>query len=100
LRLFGKKVLTAVIDTERDIITFPSMAAEPYRRTYSTRIAEVENRDAPDGPEKPAGNDRGILWRLNSYWRLLEKDGGTYVQIEFESVRTHAEPNPQDRISQ
>ena len=30
----------------------------------------------------PEGNDGGYLWRLNTYWRFLERDGGTYVQCE------------------
>jgi len=30
----------------------------------------------------PVGRDGGYLWRLNSYWRFLERDGGTYVQCE------------------
>ena len=32
--------------------------------------------------EKPVGKDRGFLWRLNSYWRFLERDGGVYIQCE------------------
>jgi len=27
-----------------------------------------------------------VLWRINSYWRLLERDGGTYVQCESISL--------------
>jgi hypothetical protein len=26
------------------------------------------------------------LWRLNTYWRLLERDGGTYLQCESISL--------------
>src|SRR5205085_2467415 len=57
-----------------------------YRRSISTRIAEVENADKPDGPEKPVGNDDGYLWRLNSYWRFYEHDGGVYIQLEAISL--------------
>ena len=28
------------------------------------------------------GRDGGYLWRLYTYWRMLERDGGTYVQCE------------------
>jgi hypothetical protein len=28
------------------------------------------------------GHDSGYLWRLNSYWRFLERDGGVYIQCE------------------
>ena len=24
----------------------------------------------------------GYLWRLDGYWRLQEKDGGVYIQLE------------------
>ena len=53
-----------------------------YSRSYSTRIVEVENADRSDEREKPIGKDRGFLWRLYSYWRFQEKDGGVYVQLE------------------
>jgi hypothetical protein len=46
------------------------------------RIAEVEDPDTPQEKEKPVGHDRGFLWRMNTYWRYEEKDGGTYVQLE------------------
>jgi hypothetical protein len=26
------------------------------------------------------------MWRLNSYWRFAERDGGTYVQLEAISL--------------
>ena len=60
---------------------------EPARsRIYSTRIAQVENAGEPDERELPVGRDGGYLWRLNTYWRLLERDGGTYVQCESISL--------------
>ena len=31
---------------------------------------------------REAGQDGGYLWRLNTYWRFLERDGGTYLQCE------------------
>jgi hypothetical protein len=40
----------------------------------------------PGEREKPAGRDSGYLWRLNTYWRFLERDGGTYVQCESISL--------------
>ena len=29
-----------------------------------------------------AGSDHGFLWRFDNYWRLEERDGGVYVQVE------------------
>jgi hypothetical protein len=48
----------------------------------STRIAELEHPEQPDGPEFPVGEGHGYLWRLSNYWRLEEKDGGVYMQVE------------------
>jgi len=52
----------------------------------STRVAEVESAGEPGEHEKPIGNDSGFLWRLNSYWRFWERDGGVYVQLEAVSL--------------
>ena len=49
---------------------------------YSTRINEVEKAGTSEEHELPAGKDRGLLWRSNSYWRAEEKEGGVYVQCE------------------
>jgi hypothetical protein len=51
-------------------------------RIYSLRIAEVADPGTPEEHEHPVGNDGGYLWRLYTYWRFLERDGGTYVQCE------------------
>ena len=32
------------------------------------------------------GNDGGYLWRLNTYWRLLARDGGLYIHCESVSL--------------
>ena len=49
-------------------------------------IAEVEDAGTPNERELPVGRDGGYLWRLNTYWRLLERDGGTYLQCESISL--------------
>jgi len=51
-------------------------------KSCSTRIAEVEDAGKPDEHELPVGNDHGYVWRLYSYWRIEEKDGGVYIQVE------------------
>lgn len=51
-------------------------------RAVSTRIAELEHPEQPDSAELPVGQGHGYLWRLNDYWRLEEKDGGVYIQVE------------------
>ena len=51
-------------------------------KSYSRRIAEVEDVGKPSERELPVGNDHGYIWRLYSYWRIEEKDGGVYIQVE------------------
>lgn len=82
LRFFMKKVLTVVVNSEHDARFTRASPTRAYSRIVSTRIAEVDDPDSPLEVEKPVGRDGGYLWRLNSYWRFLERDGGTYVQCE------------------
>ncbi len=49
-------------------------------KSYSTKIAEVENPDTPKEKELPVGEDRGFLWRLYAYWRLEEAEDGVFVE--------------------
>jgi hypothetical protein len=86
LRLQKKKMITVILNTNYDVkytLLSPDRAASD---SHSTHIAEVENPGKPDESEKPVGNDSGFLWRLNSYWRFLQRDGGTYVQLEAISL--------------
>jgi hypothetical protein len=82
LRFYTKKVLTVVVNSEHEARFTRPAPDRAYSRILSTRIAEVDNPDTPEEKEKPVGRDGGYLWRLNSYWRFLERDGGTYVQCE------------------
>lgn len=86
LRLMKKKVITVVLDTEHDIRYFPVEGSFCHSRSYSTRIAEVDNPGKRDERELPVGNDHGYLWRLYSYWRFEEKDGGVYIECEAISL--------------
>ena len=86
LRLQKKKMITVILNTNYDVkymLLAPDRATSASR---SIRITEVENPGRPDESEKPVGDDSGFLWRLNSYWRFLQRDGGTYVQLEAISL--------------
>jgi hypothetical protein len=76
----------AILDSDYDVnyrwLT-PDHAAS---RSVSTRIAEVDNAGQKNESRKPVGNDNGYMWRLNSYWRFAQRDGGTYIQLEAVSL--------------
>lgn len=86
MRLLKKKVVTVVLDTRHQVRYTPLGRTRCSSRSYSTRIAEVENPGTPKERELPPGHDHGFLWRLNSYWRFEERDGGVYVECEAISL--------------
>ncbi len=86
LRLMKKKVITVVLNSEHDVRYLPVDATFCHSRSYSTRIAEVENPGKAGEREAAAGDDHGFLWKLNSYWRFYERDGGVYVECEAISL--------------
>jgi hypothetical protein len=86
LRLRKEKVVTVVLNTEHDARFMQLDKGRWHTRSYSTRIAEVENAGERDEREKPPGRDNGFLWRLYTYWRLVEQDGGVYIECEAISL--------------
>jgi len=82
-RLHRKVIVTATYNANFDVHYVPVDNAREYNKTYSTRIAEVVNAGLPDENERPVGIDRGYLWRLDTYTRYEERDGGVYIQTEF-----------------
>jgi hypothetical protein len=86
LRFFMKKVIAVTLNTEHTARFTQVDARRAYSRVVSTRIQEVEDPGTASERELPVGNDGGYLWRINSYWRFLEQDGGVYVQCESVSL--------------
>jgi hypothetical protein len=82
LRFHVKKVITVTMDTENDAQFFRPAADRAHSRIRSTRVTEVANVGTPQEGPKPAGEENGFMWNLNTYWRFLERDGGTYIQCE------------------
>jgi len=85
-RLVKKKVITVTLNTNHDVQYFPIDSTHCRSRSVATRIAEVADAGQPGEHEKPIGHDGGFLWRMNSYWRFEEKDGGVYVEVESVSL--------------
>jgi hypothetical protein len=82
LRFYVKKVIGVTTDTEHEAVFGRPAPTRAFSRLHSTRVAEVENAGTPTERAKPVGSGRGFLWRLNTYWRFAERDGGTWVQCE------------------
>ncbi len=86
LRFVMKKVITVVVNSDHEAVFRRPGADRAEGWIHSTRIAEVEDAGTPKEREKPIGDDGGYLWRLNTYWRLLARDGGLYIHCESVSL--------------
>jgi hypothetical protein len=80
------KVVTVVLDTEHDVRYFRDSPTLAHSRSATTRISQVENPGKSDERLKAPGDDDGFLWRMDTWWRVLERDGGVYVQSEVVSL--------------
>ncbi|HEV8397235.1 MAG TPA: hypothetical protein VGQ37_23290 [Vicinamibacterales bacterium] len=86
LRFVMTKVITVVVDGEhhaRFAWLGPGRARSWIR---STRLAEVTGAGTSAEREEPVGKGGGYLWRLNSYWRFEERDGGVFLECESISL--------------
>jgi hypothetical protein len=86
MRFKKKKVLTAILNTNQDVHYTPLSPTRWRSVAKTTRVAQVEDTDKPDGAEKPVGKDDGYMWQLYTYWLFEERDGGVYIQCEAISL--------------
>jgi hypothetical protein len=86
LRLRRRKVVTVHYNTEHEVSYRSLGEGRAASRSVATRIAELDGAGTPREREKPVGDDQGFLWRLNSYWRFFQEDGGVVVECESISL--------------
>jgi hypothetical protein len=86
LRFRRKKVVTVVLNTEHDVQYFRDLETRAHSRSSAVRIAQVENAGKSDEREDTPGDDDGFLWRMETWWQMVEGDGGVYVQSEVASL--------------
>ena len=82
LRLKREKVVTVFYNTEHQVEYRNHGPKQVSSQSAATRIAQLENPGEASERERPVGKDSGFLWRLNSYWRYREVDGGVIVECE------------------
>jgi len=86
LRFRRHKVITVVLNTEHEVQYFHDAPGRAHSRSSAVRVAEVENAGKSDEREKTPGDDDGFMWRMETWWRMEERDGGVYVQSEVASL--------------
>lgn len=86
LRLLKKKIITVVLDTDHEVHYYRVDRMRWTCRSYTTRIAEVENAGTESEQVSPPDSGYGFLWRLYSYWRFQERDGGVIAECRAISL--------------
>jgi hypothetical protein len=86
LRFRRHKVITVVLNTRHDVRYFRDSETREHSRSSAVHIGEVENAGKSDEREKSPGEEGGFLWRMETWWRMEERDGGVYVQSEVVSL--------------
>jgi hypothetical protein len=86
LRFVRKKVVTVHYNTNHTVIYRDHGNGRESSRSFTTRIAEIQDAGQASEVEKSIGDDSGYLWRLNSYWRFVNQDDGVIVECESLSL--------------
>ena len=92
LQMYKKSLVSVVLNGNFDASEHLLSGTRAEIRSYSTRIVEVQDPAGPNEHELPVGKDHGYLWRLYSYWRIEEKDGGVYLQVESIALSRNIPP--------
>ncbi|HXN46993.1 MAG TPA: hypothetical protein VN893_10165 [Bryobacteraceae bacterium] len=90
-RIVKRYIITVVVNTNQTANYTPLSPTRLLSRSVATRIAEVKDAGKASERELDPREETSIVWRLNTYWRLEEKDGGVYVECEAISL-TRAAP--------
>lgn len=80
LRFKKEEILTVVVDTYHQVEIKKISPGKVQILSRSTKIQEIKNFGEKDEIALPEGEDRGFLWRMNTYWTLEEKDEGILVE--------------------
>lgn len=86
LRLLKKKIITVVLDTDHDVHYAMLDDKRWSCRSITTRIAEVEEAGTPKETVHEPDTGYGFLWRLYSYWRFDQKNGGVTLECRAISL--------------
>ena len=86
LQVQRTRFITVVYNTEHDVAFRHFGPARASSASVATKIVEVANAGTPQERELAPGEDRGFLWRWNSYWRYEDVPGGVIAECESISL--------------
>ncbi|NUP93254.1 MAG: hypothetical protein HUU36_10420, partial [Candidatus Omnitrophica bacterium] len=86
LRLLKKKIVTVVLETEHKV-RYKQVDPKKWESvSRSVKVSEVEHPGSDREEQNPQGMGNGFVWRLDSFWRFLESDGGVFVECTSVSL--------------
>lgn len=81
-RITKENFLIAVIDTVHAIDYVPVSSHRLTIQSRSESVRQVKDPGTPSEQVLAEGEGDGLLWAMNSYWRMQQRDGGVYVECE------------------
>jgi hypothetical protein len=75
-------LVTAAFYTEMDSDSVALNSRQGYMTFSTTRVQQIENYGEKDERRLPPDEGSGYLWRLVSFARFEERDGGLYLELE------------------
>jgi hypothetical protein len=82
VRMSRTAIVTVTYDTEHRVEFRSRDAGRVSTRSVATRITEMEHAGAANERALAPDDDHGYLWRMNSYWRYEQVDGGVIAEME------------------
>lgn len=86
MRMRQQHVITVVMDTTYDVTFGRLDALHGFSISRSTKIDEIASAGTRSEHALSASDTHGFLWRLNTYWSYVQRDGGLFIQIESVSL--------------
>jgi len=86
IRFKKQKIVTVVLDAEFEGRSGIVGGNRGYSFSRSTHIWQVDDPGTPHEHRRPEGDDDGFLWRLNSYWSILQTSDGLLIECEAVSL--------------
>jgi hypothetical protein len=82
IRVRRSLIISAVFDTEHEMTFQKHGDSRASSWSTATKIVEIADAGTPRERPKPRGEDRGLLWRWNAYWRYEQVENGVLVECE------------------
>ena len=82
LRFMKKAGITVYLDTWHDVRYHDFDPKKTFSRSVCRKVQQVENAGTPEEKRLAPGEGLGVLWAMDSVWKLAERDGGLYAELD------------------